>query len=601
MLNFKAQGNSWHFINRVNQQVSAHPEKNIMRFKQNQTWHDITLQQMQTQMNQLSLGLLSLGLSEQNLVGICANNHPRWSIADLATMQIKCITTPLYPTNTHEQSSYIINHAQIKVLFVGDQQQYDMAVDIFAQCETLKTVICFDDSTVLNPSITSYHWSEFIKIKTGEHEQTQLSQRLNNKNMDDLFTVIYTSGTTGTPKGVMLDYNNMAAQFQAHDERLMFDGEQSSLSFLPLSHVFERIWSHYMLHKGFLNSYLDDPKLIKDALNEVQPTLMCAVPRFYEKIYGAIYEKVETSSVIKKALFKSAVFIASFRKEHGHNPLALLLKPLHALLDALVLKKIRALLGGKLQMMPCGGAKLAPEIGRFFHALGINVKLGYGMTETTATVSCWSDSGFNSNSIGQVMPSAEIKIGEQNEILVKGPMVMKGYLHDTQATQEAFDDSGFLKTGDAGYIDEHGNVFITDRIKELMKTSGGKYIAPQHIEGTIGKDPMIEQIIVFADELHFVSALIVPNFEYLVEQAKQLKITFKKQSELINQPKIVELFQHRLNELQSKLAPFEQVKKFTLLNDEFSVENGQFTPTLKLKRKVINAFYEKTISKMYSK
>ncbi|MCJ8313613.1 MAG: long-chain fatty acid--CoA ligase [Saccharospirillaceae bacterium] len=600
MHNSNLQGDPLHFINRINKQATQNPEKIIMRFKDDKQWHDITWGTVQQQMNQLGLALLSFDLVEQDYIGICANNHPRWSIADFSILQIKCVTTPLYPSNSNEQSKFVVNHAKIKILFVGDQKQYDMAVAIFNECPSLQAVICFDELVDLNPDVLSYHWSTFIKLKTGENEKIELEQRLNNKNMDDILTVIYTSGTTGTPKGVLLDYNNIAAQLKGHDERLKLSGNHSSLSFLPLSHVFERTWSYYVFHCGFVNNYLDDPKLIKDTLNEVHPTLMAAVPRFYEKIYGAIFEKVETSSLIKKAMFKSAMFIANKRKSNKNNPIALMLSPLHVFFDKLVFKKIRNLLGGQLQMMPCGGAKLAPEIGRFFHLLGINVKLGYGMTETPATVSCWEDDDFNSDSIGKVMPNVEIKIGERNEILVKGPMVMKGYLHDAQATKDTFDTSGFLKTGDAGYIDEQGNVFITDRIKELMKTSGGKYIAPQFVEGTIGKDPMIEQVIVFADDLHFVSALIVPNFEYLAAQAKQLNIEVTKQSELINNPKIIELFQQRLNELQLNLASFEQVKKFTLLNEEFSVDNGQFTPTLKLKRKVIHEYYAQTIADMYN-
>lgn len=419
--------------------------------------------------------------------------------------------------------------------------------------------------------------------------------------MDDLLTLIYTSGTTGQPKGVMLDYANIAAQLEGHDERLNISNDDVSLCFLPLSHVFERAWTFYILYSGATNCYLQDTMQIRDALGEIKPTVMCAVPRFYEKIFSAIHEKVSKAPLIRKVLFTWAVNMGAkmaLCHQENRQP-SLLLKKSYALADKLVLSKLRALLGGNINFMPCGGAKLDETIGRFFHAIGINVKLGYGMTETTATVSCWDDKCFNPDSIGMSMPGAQVKIGENNEILVRGPMVMRGYYKMPEETALSFDEQGFLKTGDAGHIDEQGNLFITDRIKELMKTSGGKYIAPQVIEGAIGKDHFIEQIAVIADTRKFVSALIVPCYDSLEEYAKELNIKYHDRLELIKNNQVVEMLEKRVNDLQKELAKFEQVKKFKLLPKAFSMDKGELTPTQKLRRKVINDRYQDEIEEMY--
>jgi long-chain acyl-CoA synthetase len=329
---------------------------------------------------------------------------------------------------------------------------------------------------------------------------------------------------------------------------------------------------------------------------------MSAVPRFYEKIFSAIHEKVSRAPFHRKIMFTWAVNMgakmAACHQENRKPSLAL--RKSYALADKLVLSKLRALLGGRINFMPCGGAKLDETIGRFFHAIGINVKLGYGMTETTATVSCWDDQCFDPSSIGMAMPGAQVKIGENNEILVRGPMVMRGYYKMPEETEKTFDEHGFLKTGDAGYIDENGNLFITDRIKELMKTSNGKYIAPQVVEGAIGKDHFIEQIAVIADTRKFVSALIVPCFDSLEEYAKELNIAYHDRVELIKNHQVVEMLEKRVNDLQKELAKFEQVKKFKLLPKAFSMDDGELTPTQKLRRKVINDKYQDEIEEMYN-
>ena len=357
-----------------------------------------------------------------------------------------------------------------------------------------------------------------------------------------------------------------------------------------------------MLHRGAVNCYLEDTNEIRSTLTEIKPTLMCAVPRLYEKIYTAIIDKVQKAPIHRRAIFNWAMNIGHqhFDCRANKQKASVLLRAQYALANKLVLSKLRNLLGGRIRMMPCGGAKLEPTIGLFFHSIGVNIKLGYGMTETTATVSCWGENQFNPHSIGTLMPNAEVKIGENNEILVRGGMVMRGYYKKSRETAEAFTADGFLKTGDAGEFDAQGNLYITDRIKELMKTSNGKYIAPQYIEGKIGRDKFIEQVAIIADAKKYVSALIVPCFESLEEYAKQLNLKYHDRVELIKHSEIIQLFEKRLEELQKELANFEQVKKFTLLPQAFSTKMEEITPTLKLRRKVILQRYHEQIEAMYN-
>ena len=591
---------NFHIVKRIREQIAKGCDRVALKHKIDKEWHGISWKQFGQRIDAMSLALLSQGIKIQDKIGIFSNNMPQWTIADIASLQLRAVTVPIYPTNTADQASYIVQDADVKVLFVGEQEQYDAAMSFFDECEQLELIIAMSDNIDLKGFASATHWHSFVESSAKE-QQAELGARLEQLNMDDLLTLIYTSGTTGQPKGVMLDYANIAAQLEGHDERLNISNDDVSLCFLPLSHVFERAWTFYILYSGATNCYLQDTMQVRDALGEIKPTVMCAVPRFYEKIFSAIHEKVSKAPLIRKVLFTWAVNMGAkmaLCHQENRQP-SLLLKKSYALADKLVLSKLRALLGGNINFMPCGGAKLDETIGRFFHAIGINVKLGYGMTETTATVSCWDDKCFNPDSIGMSMPGAQVKIGENNEILIRGPMVMRGYYKMPEETALSFDEQGFLKTGDAGHIDEQGNLFITDRIKELMKTSGGKYIAPQVIEGAIGKDHFIEQIAVIADTRKFVSALIVPCYDSLEEYAKELNIKYHDRLELIKNNQVVEMLEKRVNDLQKELAKFEQVKKFKLLPKAFSMDKGELTPTQKLRRKVINDRYQDEIEEMY--
>ncbi|OOF45432.1 long-chain fatty acid--CoA ligase [Rodentibacter trehalosifermentans] len=589
-----------HFIHRIQQQAKTLGNTTALRHKENGIWKDISWAVFQNRLNQLSRALLACNIQVQDKIAIFAQNMPRWTIADIAALQIRAITVPIYATNTAQQAEFVLNHADVKILFVGDQEQYDHALEIASHCPQLEKIVAMKPTIQLKQDGRSYTWEQFVELGSTA-QQTELNQRLRDKKMEDLFTIIYTSGTTGEPKGVMLDYSNLAHQLETHDLALNVTPQDISLSFLPFSHIFERAWAAYVLHRGATLCYLEDTNQVRSVLAEISPTLMCAVPRFYEKIYAAVLDKVQKAPKLRQILFHWAIAVGQkhFESTTQNNAVPFWLKQQYRLADKLVLSKLRQLLGGRIKMMPCGGAKLEPAIGLFFHSIGINIKLGYGMTETTATVSCWHDKQFNPNSIGTLMPKAEIKIGENNEILVRGGMVMKGYYKKPEETTQAFTEDGFLKTGDAGEFDAEGNLFITDRIKELMKTSNGKYIAPQYIESKIGKDKFIEQIAIVADAKKYVSALIVPCFDSLEEYAKQLNIKYQDRLELIKNSEILKMFEQRINAMQKELAHFEQVKKFTLLSQAFSIKLGELTPTLKLKRKVIMERYRNQIEAMY--
>lgn len=592
---------AYHYVSLFRENIQKYPKKEALMRKIDAHWQPISWEKLGTITTQLSKALLQQGVAPQQTVGILSQNTPQWTLTDLACLQIRAITVPIYTSNTAEQALYVMNHAEIKFLFVGDEKQYHKALEVADQCPSLQKIILFDDHIPLKEQKYSIHWTDFLALGNNNALDEELQQRIDSRDLSDLFTVIYTSGTTGEPKGVMLTYENLAYQMLGHSQRLEVDDTDSSLSFLPLTHVYERAWTFFCLYKAIVVYYLEDTNLVREALAEVRPTLMCAVPRFYEKIFATVHDKADASSFAKRMLFKLAVKTGRrvlTLKEQNRKP-SFLLKKAYNFFDKLVYTKLKAVLGGRIKFMPCGGANLEPSIGRFFQSIGINVKLGYGMTETTATVSCWGDNRFNLQSVGTLMPNVQVRIGEDNEILVKGGMVMKGYYKNPEETAKAFTPDGFLRTGDAGKIDENNNLFITERIKELMKTSNGKYIAPQLIEGKVGKYNLIEQIAVIADGKKFVSALIVPNYEMLTQAFKDLNIKYKNTADLIKHSQVIEYIGKQLQKFQSDLPDYEQIKKFTLLPTAFSIERNEITPTLKLRRKVIYANYSREIEAMY--
>jgi len=592
-----------HIGTEIRNNVLQYQGGNSIYYKDNKLnkWVGISWTDFGDKIQNLSKALLNYGIKEHQNVAIFAENMPDWIVADVAIMSLRAVSVPIYATNSKNEVEYIINDAEINLIFVGGQAEYDKTLQISKTNSHLQYIVSLSKDVHIENDENSIHLHDFLDLKANETLETELQKRYYECNSTDLASIIYTSGTTGEPKGVMLDHTNFMQSLVAHDFELVVSEKDSSLSFLPLSHIYERSWVFFCLHRGIKVYFNQDPKLIVEVLKEVKPTVMCTVPRIFEKIFAAIQDKRKEASPAKMKLASWALGVgnAYFNKYKRNDikvPLALKLK--HKIADALVLSKLREVFGGRIKFMPCGGAPLAADMVSFFHSFGLNIKCGYGLTETTATVSLFGYMHFEFNSAGKTIHGTQIKIGEDDEILVKGPGVMKGYYKKPKETAEVFED-GWFKTGDAGMMDDKGNLIITDRIKDLMKTSGGKYIAPQKLETALINDAFIEQISVIGDQQKYVTALAVPSFENLKKYAVEHKIAYKDLEELINNSQIKEMFEKRIEALQKDFSVFEKIKKFSLLSQEFSIEAGEITATLKLKRKVIQKKYKKIIDKMY--
>lgn len=590
-----------HLVRVMRERIARLGNKAALRVQQDGQWRAIGWRTLGQAMDYCAQALIRAGHQPTEMVGIYARNMPEWTQADLGILAARGVSVPIYPTSTLDQLRYIVKDAGIKLLFVGEQPQFDQALLLLESGE-INQIVTLDGTVDLRGCEQASHFQTFLS--SGNHQPSELALRVREQHyrMDDLLTLIYTSGTTGEPKGVMLDFNNIAACFEMHDRRLDLGEQDVSLCMLPLSHVFERAWSYYVLYCGAENVYIRDPQKVMEVIGEVQPTVMCAVPRLYEKAYAMIQAKVAQAPRLRRALFGWATGVGKrmvATRQAGKSASPLLYLQL-ALAERLVFRKLRARFGGRTRFLPVAGARLADDVNLFFQAMGLNLKYGYGMTETTATVCCYEDSQFKLGSIGTVMDGIEVKLGENNELLVRSPTVMRGYYNKPEATAEVMTADGFLRTGDAGELDGEGNIYFTERLKELMKTSNGKYVAPQLVEGTLGKDRFIEQIAIVADARHFVSALIVPCFESLEEYARSINLQYQCKTELLRHSKVVEFFEARIADLQQELAKFEQVKKFTLLPSAFSMELGEITPTMKLRRKIIESKYQSEIEAMYS-
>ncbi|WP_224488722.1 AMP-dependent synthetase/ligase [Robertkochia flava] len=593
-----------HTVVSIFEQINSNPKKPALALLNSSTgqWEDLRGGIIEEQIREIAAALIDHGIAPQEKVAIFAQNSIEWILTDLAIMSIGAVTVPIYATNTSKQAEYIINDAAIRLVFTGSREQFNKAHAILERGLTpLETIVSFEDTGKTNDPAPLL-LSAFRKVTQGPEIIAELESRMKSTGKDDLATIIYTSGTTGEPKGVMLSHSNMVAAFDIHDKYLSFITDQDhSLSFLPLSHVFERTWTLYCLHRGLKVSVLTHPKAIMEALQAVKPTLFCTVPRLYEKIYNEIQNRLETASPGKKKVFHWAVEQGrNYQKiinQHGRVPFSTGIKKRIA--DQLVLNKIKDIVGGHLKMTPTAGAPLSPEIQDFLIAAGIPVTIGYGLTETTATVTAFSRHHYKIGSVGKPLEGIEIRIGKDDEILVKAPTVMKGYYNKEQETRAVFEGEWF-RTGDAGRIESDGSLYITDRIKDLMKTAGGKYIVPQQTESLLTNDNFIEQAMLVAEGKPFVTALVVPNFEALKNYASQLSLDYQGIADLLNHTEIKKFFEDKINLLQEELAEFQKIKRIKLLHREFSQEEEELTPTLKIRRKIISAHFEKAIDELYA-
>lgn len=572
------------------------PQKASVGFKKDNEWKELTCLRFQQMVFKTANALVEAGVKENDRVAIYADNSPEWIIMDVATLAIGAVTVPIYSTNGADQVEYIINHAEPKIILTGDKDQYETCHQLLAKTSGVELIIAAKKNFTLNEN--SVFLSDFIEKTSDKFKVVERSD-------EDLATIIYTSGTSGIPKGVMLTHGNFQKAFDAHVEFFDFKDfeKEQSLAFLPLSHVFERCWTLFCLSKGAKVSFLENPKLIANALQEVKPTTMCSVPRFYQKIYAGINEMLVSASPTKKKIFAWAIETGtqvSERKRNQQN-VPFLLNQKYKIANALVFNKIKTKLGGRLWFMPCGGASISQEVTQFFDAMGIHITVGYGMTETTATITAFPFTKYKYGTAGKLIGDSQIKIGENDEILVKGSGIMKGYYKNSEETEKIFTEDGWMKTGDAGVLDKEGNLTITDRIKDLMKTSNGKYIAPQPIENMFSNNSYINQILLIADDKPFVSALIVPNFETLEEKIKTFGITFTNWKEVVENEKVQAFYQKLIDDIQTNLSGFEKIKKFILMPADFEIQSGEITPTLKIKRNIVLEKYADKINLIYNK
>lgn len=598
------------FIDLIPAQASKYGEREELRFRDyaTQEWISMSWAQMDETVARESFSLYRIGVAEQGRLCIFSQNCPEILLTHFAAFNNRAVPVPIYATSSKDEAAYIVNDASATVIFVGDQQQYDVARQLLTECESLKQIVTFDPAVKPDATDTAtLSWKQFLALGDAPSEADAAAIEARRKAFDpaDLMYLIYTSGTTGVPKGVMLTHHNFMSAMDGHLERIHLNDETDiSLSFLPFSHVFELGWSMVCLCSGVRVAINLNTKEIQKAVREVQPTCMCSVPRFWEKVYTAINDNVSKAKPIVKMLFKRAVSVGRTRnvkyKRTGRKVPALVEKQ-YEYFEKKVFSRLRRAIGVEYgRFFPTAGAMLSDNITEFLHAIGINIVIGYGLSETNATVSFYPDEGWELGTIGTPLPGVLVKIGDDNEILVKGPTVMKGYFHKPEETAKAIDADGWFHTGDCGHITENGSLVMTERLKDLYKTSNGKYIAPQVLETALGQDIFVEQVTVIGDGRKYVSALIVPNFDELKAYAAKKKIEYKSVEDLVNNPDIHAMFDARIQRYQKDMASYEQIKRFVILPRPFSMENGELTNTLKVRRAVINKRYARLIDAMYA-
>lgn len=581
-------------------------DKPALTFKKfgGEQWQTVSWNQFSLRVKQVSNALLNLNLKPQDKIAVFSQNCVHYLYTDFGAYGVRVCAIPFYATSSEQQIQYMVNDAQVRILFVGEQEQYDKAHRVFALCPSLERIVIFDSSVRISThDPAALYFKDFIKLGENLPRQTEVEELYKQANMDDLADILYTSGTTGDSKGVMLTYGQYYAAIKANDECVPVTDKDRVIDFLPFTHIFERAWSYLCLSEGarlFINTY---PHEIQESMREVHPTCMCSVPRFWEKVYIAVKAKMDEAPSFKKKLFNHALAVGRKRNveylANGKRP-PLTLELEYKVVNKTVLSMVRKQLGlENPNIFPTAGAYVSPEVEEFILSVGIGMVVGYGLTESLATVSCVHlDKKFTIGSVGRPISNIQIKIGEDNEVLLKGPTITKGYYHRDTTNANAFDEEGFFHTGDAGYMKD-GELYLTERIKDLFKTSNGKYIAPQQVESLLLVDKFIDQVAVIADQRKFVSALVVPEFRLVEDWAREQHIPFSGREELCANEKVQKMLMERVKILQQHLAYYEQIKRITLLPHHFSMEAGELTNTLKIRRPVINKNYKAEIDKMY--
>lgn len=568
-------------------------------------WTNVSWNQFSANVKKVSNALLALGLKPQDKIAVFSQNCAEYLYTDFGAYGIRVVSIPFYATTSGQQVQYMVNDASVRLVFVGEQEQYDKAHNIHSVCPSLERIIVFDRHVRLSMhDPEAMYFDDFLKLGEDLSHEREVEALWKEANDDDLCNILYTSGTTGDSKGVMLTYGQYTAALKANDECVPLTEKDRVIDFLPFTHIFERGWAYLAISEGCTLIVNTDPHKIQQSMRETHPTCMSSVPRFWEKVYQAVRAKIDRSSGMQQKMFYKAWNIGKkynvdYLAKGKRPPLSLRLQ--YAIANKTVLGLVRAQIGLEHpNIFPTAGAYVSPEVQEFVHSIGIGMVVGYGLTESLATVSCnHLDEGYTIGSVGQPINGIEIKIGENSEILLKGPTITKGYYKRPEQNKTAFDADGFFHTGDAGYL-KNGELYLTERIKDLFKTSNGKYIAPQMIEALLLVDKFVDQVAVIADQRKFVSALVVPEYGALEEWARARAIKFADRVELCKNKEVNAMMMERIDILQQSLAHYEQIKRFTLLPHHFSMEKGEITNTLKLRRGMVNKHYKDIIDGMYA-
>ena len=596
----------YHFAELIHRQAEKYGNRTALKHRDNATgkWLKISWREFSDKVMLTAKAMAEFGIKVQENIGVYSQNMPQCLYTDFGAYGNRVVSIPMYATNSPGRIEYIINDAKIRTLFVGEQLQYNNAFKVQKDSKYLERLVVFDPAVKMNPEDkTSIYFDDFLRLGDNAHAESTVKIRMTEAVPEDLATIIYTSGTTGESKGVMLPHSCYLEAMRIHDVRLpLVTDKDLSMSFLPMTHIFEKAWCYYCLHKGVTIAINQDPKMIQKTLPEVHPTLMCNVPRFWEKVYAGVHEKINSASPAMKKIFLDAIetgrkYNLEYKNKGIPAPCSLKLKfQFYNKTVFTLLKKVLGIERGRF--FPVAGAPLSDTINEFLQSVNIPIAYGYGLSETTATVCFYPEIGFQFGSIGEVMPGVQVKIDPgNNEILVKGKTVMSGYYNKPEETRKAFTEDGFFRTGDAGRL-EGNTLFFTERIKDLYKTSNGKYIAPQAIEMVMSGDNYIEQIAVIGDQRKFVSALIVPAYPLLEKYAGEKGISFESREELVKNKDIIRFIEARVEEHQKNLASYEKIKRFTLLPEPFMM-GCELTDTLKLRRPVVLQKYATEIEAMY--
>lgn len=575
-------------------QLEKYNLKHALVTKYDGQWKPLSSKEYLDKANALSRGLIKLGVKPNDkLAIISSNNRTEWNVTDIGIMQIGAQDVPIYPTISEEDYAYVLNHSESIFCFVSDQEVYDKVMAIKSQVKSLKEVYTFSDIK------GAKSWNEVLELGADVSLQKEVQDRMDAVTENDLATLIYTSGTTGRPKGVMLSHKNITSNAINSATRLPLDlGEAKALSFLPVCHIYERMLQYMYQYCGVSVYFAESLETISDNLKEVKPDVMSAVPRLLEKVYDKIIAKGADLTGIKKGLFFWAVNLGLKFKPYNEN--GWWYEKQLGLARKLIFSKWQEALGGNLKVIASGSAALQPRLARVFNAANIKVMEGYGLTETSPVVAVNDErhKGFKIGTVGKPIPETEVKIADDGEILVKGPQVMLGYYKDKEKTDEVL-KNGYFHTGDIGEIDADGFLKITDRKKEMFKTSGGKYVAPQLIENKMKQSRFIEQIMVIGEGQKMPAAFVQPNFEFLEEWAHRHEVSYKDRKDLVSQQMVIDRYQEEIDHYNEGFGKWEKVKKFELTAEEWSIDAGHLTPTMKLKRREIKAIYKNLFEKIY--